>query len=68
MEIEMKKIENFGGWVVEHWLGFSCAALIALALVLMPRGVTLTEKEFKCIAASPNGLTTRCDLYERRVK
>lgn len=67
----MKKIENFGGWIVEHWLELACAFLVftlIASVVFMPRGVTLSEKEFKCIAASPYGLDTRCDLYERKVR
>ncbi len=67
----MKKIESFGGWIIEHWLELVCAFLVftLIAIVLFaPRGVTLSEKEFKCIAASPNGLDTRCDLYERKVR
>lgn len=67
----MKKIESFGGWIIEHWLELVCAFLVftlVATVVLAPKGVALYEKEFKCVEASPDGLSTRCDLYARRVK
>jgi hypothetical protein len=67
----MKKIENFGGWIIAHKLGLGVIAMLVLFGLLgftSPKSVALNERDFKCIEASPDGLSTRCDLYARRVK
>lgn len=67
----MKKIESFGGWIIEHWLELVCAFLfftLVATSVFAPKGVTLSEKEFRCAETSPDGIGAKCDVYVRRVK
>ena len=67
----MKKIENFGAWVTDNWFLLVPVTLLGICipiLVLTPRHVSLSEKEFKCVESEPYGLETRCVTYTRRVR
>lgn len=67
----MKNISNFGAWIIENSL-FIFVILLSIGaitiIIMAPNTVTLSEKEFKCAESSPYGLSTRCDVYIRRVK
>lgn len=71
MELQMKKIEKFGAFIVEGW-PFMLAIVILVGLIAVGIGscktVTLSEKQFKCISTSPDGIGSKCDVYERRVR
>lgn len=67
----MKRLEKFGAWITENWFALVPVALLGICipiLVLAPRHVSLSEKEFKCIESEPYGLETRCVTYTRRVR
>ena len=67
----MKKIENFGDFLVNHFIWFiAFAGVVAIGLSVYANvhSVTISDKEFRCAEASPDGLGTKCDTYIRRVK
>lgn len=71
----MKAVELFGGWLLDTRSGliFGCILMLGTLGVLgweewkAPKTVTLSEKDFTCVASEPHGLTTRCSEY-RRIK
>lgn len=67
----MKNIEALGSWIIDHWINLAVLILAFSAITLAlnaHRSVVLSEKEFRCAESSPDGLSTRCDVYVRRVK
>ena len=67
----MKKIEKFGAWITDNWFLLVPVAMLGICIpiwVFAPKHVSLSEKEFKCISTSPDGIGSKCDVYERRVR
>lgn len=67
----MKKIENFGGWIMDNW--FFSVPVMMLAfwipiVLLTPKHVSLSEKEFKCVETAPVGIEAECVTFTKRVK
>jgi hypothetical protein len=65
----MKKIENFGGWIIAHKLGLGVIAMLVLFGLLgftSPKSVTLDEKHWECTVAVPKGIETVCTVYNFR--
>lgn len=71
MELKMKKIENFGDLIISN-LGWVAVLLLSVGVLLsvydLAHTVKISDKEFYCGSASPDGLGTKCDTYIRRVK
>lgn len=67
----MKKIEKFGAWIISEWdkglMLIACLATLVW-IIAIPKHVSLSEKEFKCIESEPYGLETRCVTYTRKVR
>ena len=67
----MKKIENFGDLILSN-LGLVFMAIggawLVMNIYVNMHSVTISDKEFRCAEASPDGLGTKCDTYIRRVK
>ena len=69
----MYMIENFGGWILDSKSGLIFGTLLMLATASLvgyeiwksPDTVTLSAKEFVCVAAESHGLGTRCISYAR---
>lgn len=67
----MKKIALFGEIIVDTWPIWVVVLSLTIVLainVFGPKTVVLDEKAFKCISTSPDGIGSKCDVYERRVK
>lgn len=67
----MKTIERLGAWFIDFWIYWAITALsitLLVGVVLSPRSVSLSEREFKCVESEPDGLETRCVTYTRRVR
>ena len=64
---KMKTIERFGGWICEKgWLylvAFTFIVVATLALNTKGKSVTLRDKEWQCVIAVPDGISTRCTQY-----
>jgi hypothetical protein len=71
MELKMKKIENFGDFIASNAAWVALVLLffgICVSLYDSVHTVKISDKEFRCAEASPDGLGTKCDVYVRRVK
>lgn len=62
----MKKIANFGEWVIDMWF----PVLIFFAVVIWgivdhyaPKTVALDAKHWECTMAVPDGIGSRCIEY-----
>lgn len=67
----MKTLERLGAWIISGWIYWAITALsitLLVGVVLSPRSVSLSEREFKCVESEPDGLNTRCVTYTRRVR
>lgn len=67
----MKKIENFGAFIIDGW-PYALGILLMVSLLLVGftsgRSVSLNEKDWVCTIAVPDGITTRCTAYSVRGK
>lgn len=69
----MKAFDSLGTWILDTRSGliFGCLLLLGTAGVLgyeylsSAETVTLSAKEFVCVASEPHGLGTRCISYAR---
>lgn len=74
-ENEMNRIEKLGSWILDTRSGLIFGCLLMLGTLgygigevwKAPKQVTLSEKDFTCVASEPHGLATRCTEY-RRIK
>jgi hypothetical protein len=67
----MKKIANFGEWVIDFWwLLIPMFVGIATAIYCYngPKTVMLDAKHFECTMAVPDGIGTKCIEYTYKGK
>lgn len=67
----MKKIENFGGWILANKIVLGIVVMLVLLGLqgfTSPKTVSINERDFRCGETSPDGIGARCDVYVRRVK
>lgn len=69
----MKAFDSLGSWILDTRSGlvFGCLLMLGTATILgyeylsSAETVTLSAKEFVCVASEPHGLGTRCISYAR---
>lgn len=68
-DMNMKHIENLGGWVLNSKIGAIFGVLVLLAglgiTLSGPKTVTMSESEFACVDTEPFGISARCTAYRR---
>lgn len=62
----MSVIENFGAFVLRNfwifWILFMTTVMLGV-YHFVPKTVSLTEKNWECTMAVPDGISTRCVEY-----
>lgn len=69
----MKAFESLGAWVLDTKSGLVFGCLLILGILVAggyqwltrAETVTLSAREFVCVASEPHGLGTRCVSYSR---